>query len=243
MLRSLLSLDYKIRAVDGDIGSVHDWYFDDQSWKVRYLVVDTGGFLMRKVLLSTASLGEPQWTERVFPVKHTREEVKNSPNIDTEKPVSRQHERDLHTYYEWMPYWGGPVGAPVMHPIPLSVEEPQEKPDENTEEENHLRSFREVSSYAVRAVDGKVGQVEDFIVDDSEWVIKMLVADTGSWLRGRRVLLATGSVEDISYPEKSVAVNLRRETVENSPEFDPAEPVNEELELRLYDYYGRPKQL
>ena len=245
MLRSMLSLiDYNIRAVDGDIGTVDDFYFDDQSWMVRYLVVDTGGFLSsRKVLLSTAALGEPEWVDQTFPVRHSREEVEQSPDISTERTVSRQQEESLHTYYRWLPYWVGAFGAPTMQPYPLPPTEPVEVAElEQQSSDNHLRGFREVKTYGVRAVDGDIGRIEDFIVDDTQWGLKMFVIDTGHWLRGKQVLLATEWIEKISYDEKRVVVNLKRATIEDSPEYDPAAPVNEEFELRLYDYYGRPRQ-
>jgi len=245
MLRSMLSLiDYNIRAVDGDIGTVDDFYFDDQSWMVRYLVVDTGGFLSsRKVLLSTAALGEPEWVDQTFPVRHSREEVEQSPDISTERTVSRQQEESLHTYYRWLPYWVGAFGAPTMQPYPLPPTEPVEVAElEQQSSDNHLRGFREVKTYGVRAVDGDIGRIEDFIVDDTQWGLKMFVIDTGHWLRGKQVLLATEWIEKISYDEKRVVVNLKRATIEDSPEYDPATPVNKEFELRLYDYYGRPRQ-
>ncbi|MCX5770757.1 MAG: PRC-barrel domain-containing protein [Candidatus Hydrogenedentes bacterium] len=241
----MLSLiDYNIRAADGDIGTVDDFCFDDQSWVVRYLVVDTGGFLSsRKVLLSTAALGEPEWVDQTFPVKHSREEVEESPDISTERAVSRQQEADLHAYYRWLPYWGGGLGAPAAQPYPLPLTELLEagEPGEPPKD-NHLCRFREVATYGVRAVDGEIGRVEDFIVDDTQWTLKMFVVDTGHWLRGKQVLLATEWIDQVSHDEKRVVVNLKRAAIEDSPEYDPAAPVNEEFELRLYDYYGRPRQ-
>ncbi len=245
MLRSMLSLiDYNIRAVDGDIGTIDDFYFDEQSWTVRYLIVDTGGFLSsRKVLIATTALGEPEWVDQTFPVRHTREEVEQSPDISIEKPVSREQEENLHTYYRWLPYWGGGFGGPVTPAYPLPVNQPVEtlEPEQQLRD-NHLRTFHEVATYTVRAIDGDIGRVQDFIVDGAQWALKMFVVDTGRWLRGKEVLLDTGRIQNISYDEKSVAVNLKRADVEDSPEYDPAAPVNEEFELRFYDYYGRPRQ-
>ena len=109
MLRSMKDLEeYAIRATDGTIGHVKDFYFDDVAWVIRYLVVDTGTWLSgRKVLISPIAIGHPNWTEKILPVAITKEQVKNSPTVDTEKPVSRQHEIEYFGFYGYPFYWGG----------------------------------------------------------------------------------------------------------------------------------------
>ena len=108
MLRTINDLeDYAIRATDGDIGHVKDVYFDDETWVVRYLVVDTGTWLSsRKVLLSPIAIGQPNWTDKVLPASITKDQVENSPDINTKKPVSRQQEIRLLEYYGYPYYWG-----------------------------------------------------------------------------------------------------------------------------------------
>ncbi|MBK9166200.1 MAG: PRC-barrel domain-containing protein [Bryobacterales bacterium] len=105
----------------------------------------------------------------------------------------------------------------------------------------HLRSVREVSGYRIRAADGEIGRVADFIVDTDGWAIRYLVVDTRNWLPGRKVLVAPRWVQSIDWGDRLVHVRLHREDIKNSPEFDPNEPVNREYEARLYDYYGRPR--
>src|SRR5271170_6267835 len=109
MLRSLKDLeDYAIHATDGVIGHVTDFYFDDDAWVVRYLLVETGTWhSSRRVLISPIAIGQPNWVERILPVSITREQVKNSPEIDTDKPVSRQHEVQFLGYYGYPYYWAG----------------------------------------------------------------------------------------------------------------------------------------
>lgn len=111
MLRSLNGLlGYNLEALDGAIGSVSDFYFDDTDWALRYLVVDTGTFLPgRKVLIVPAALGRPDWATRLFPVNHTKDEIEKSPDIALDQPVSRQVESELHEYYQWRRI--GPQGS------------------------------------------------------------------------------------------------------------------------------------
>jgi uncharacterized protein YrrD len=241
-LRSLKDLEgYKIAEKDGHIGKVHDFFFDDEFWVVRYLVVDTGSWLPgRKVLLSPGVLLTPDWNAREFTVALTRDQVKNSPDIDTDKPVSRQREMELRTYYGWPFYWTG--GGAWPEPIPLMP--PLEPPPPKTREEGdpHLRSVREMIGYNIEADDGEIGFVDDFIAEEETWVIRYLVVSTHKWLPGRKVLVAPHWIAGrISWAKQTVKLNMSRASVKNSPEFDPSAPVNREYETRLYDYYGRPK--
>jgi hypothetical protein len=101
MLRSVKKLEgLAIGATDGPIGKIKDVYFDDEAWVVRYVVVDTSKWLGgRHVLISPYSIGQPDWTGETLPVTVTKEQVKNSPSIDSDKPISRQFEKGYFGYY------------------------------------------------------------------------------------------------------------------------------------------------
>ena len=108
MLRNASAIKgYAIAANDGRLGTVSDFLFDDASWLVRWLVVDTGNWLSgRKVLLPPSVLGHLDPKGREFAVGLTMQQVKDSPDIDTERPASRQMETNIYDYYGWNPYWG-----------------------------------------------------------------------------------------------------------------------------------------
>lgn len=241
MLRSTKSLlGHTIEATDGHIGKVYAMLFDGHTWAVRYLVVDTGVWLPgRKVLIAATSLGRPRGDERVFPVALTRDQVEHAPDIDTDKPVSRQREIELHAYYDWMPYWGMGGSMVEMPPAPTPAE--RDAIEKAAQGDPNLRSTREVAGYHIHAEDGEIGHIEDFIVGDTDWVIRYLVADTRNWLPGRKVLLSPEWVHKISWDEREVWVDVTRKTVEGSPHYDPSEAVNREHEIEMYDYYGRQK--
>jgi sporulation protein YlmC with PRC-barrel domain len=233
MLRSVRSLyGYKIMAKDGAIGKVHEFFFEDETWLVRYLVVGTGRWLpSRQVLISPVAFGKADWESKAFHVILTREQVESSPGIEKDQPVSRRHLIELFRYYGWPPYW--PVGAGFNMSPPATAEEE----DEGEEAANpHLRSTRAVAGYNITASDGDIGHVDDFIVDDEEWALRYVVVDTRNWLPGRRVLVAPRWIEYIDWSMKRVAMALTKELIKNSPEYDPAQPVNREYEVRLYDY-------
>lgn len=240
MLRVIRELEgYTIKATDGDIGRVVDFYFDDQNWSVRYLVADTGSWLPGKqVLISPVAFeGTPDWGTRRFPVILNRYLVKECPDVNTHKPISRQKELEIAKYYKWPVYWQ-PASGQEEHPQVASVEVAEDIYEE--EADTHLRSVREVIGYHIHAKDGDIGHVEDLIVDDQTWRIRYCVIDTRNWLPGKRVIISPQWIEDVSWDQAKVFVDLNKQLVKNSPEFNPSEPVNREYEARLFDYYGRP---
>jgi hypothetical protein len=241
---------YKIHANDGEIGKSHEFYFDDQFWLIRYLVVNTGKWLPgRLVLISPFSLDQPVWSEKLFPVNLKKKQVEDSPEIDIAKPVSRQREIELAEYYNWPMYWAGAgTSVPGTMTIPSKIvkdDDTKRSTEEPERGDPHLRSSREVLGYSIEASDGEIGHVEDFIIEDGSWIIRYMIIDTRKWLHwlpgGRKVLVATTWIDRVDWSEAKVFIDLSRDQIENSPEFDPSVPVNREYEVLLHDFYGRPK--
>ena len=247
MLRSLKNLErYEVRATDGTIGTVVDFLLEEGSWTIRYLVVDTGGFIdRRRVLISPISFRDADWSTHRFHVALTMDRVKRSPDIDADKPVSRQHERDYYGYYGYPYYWGysGLWGAGAVPGTLAFGGDPIKglaARDDEPGGDPRLRSANELRGYHVRGNDDAVGHVDDFIVDDETWELRYLVIDTKNWWIGKKVLVAPRWANRISWVDREVHVDMSREAIKRSPEWDPAAPINREYEARLYDYYGRP---
>ena len=223
MLQSIKQLyGDKLGSSDGEIGHVKDFYFDDQNWAIRYLVADTGSWLMgRQVLISPYSLGRFQKTGKVLLVNLTREQIENSPSIDSHKPVSRQYEEEYYRYFGWPYYWQGEAlwgmsGFPILElpAKPLPSERPPASSPQPASADAHLRSTQAVNGYHIQSSDGISGHVCDFMMDDQSWAISQLVVKTGHRLSGKEVLIRTKDVDRISYEESTVFVNLTREVGE-----------------------------
>jgi hypothetical protein len=236
VLRSIKELGgYAIRAMDDDVGKVREFYFDDQSWTVRYLVADTGNWLVgRRVLISPVSLGYPDWEDQAFPVALTKEQVESSPHISADRPVSRQIQAELHTYYGWPPYWRADAY------LAIAAAQAEAAASEERDDDPHLRSTSAVIGYHAQAVGGEIGHVADFIVEDETWAIRYMVVDTRNWLPGKSVLVVPQWTKEVIWAQRKVDLDLSKEAIEKCPEFDPSVPVNREYEVRVYDYYGRP---
>jgi hypothetical protein len=245
MLKGLKGLErYTVTATDGDIGSVVNFLFDDEHWVVRYLVVDTGRlFNGRRVLISPISFGQAERSTCRFQLALTTDKVKSSPSIDVDEPVSRQNERNFYRHYGYPCYWGssGMWGEGAV-PTSLQAGRCSDVPERSDEPHGdpHLRSVREVTGYQVQGSDGAIGHIADFIVDDESWDVRYLVVDTSNWWLGKKVLVAPYWASYFFWDDKLVQVNLSRQAVRSSPEWDAVAALTRGYEARLYDHYGSP---
>jgi uncharacterized protein YrrD len=247
MKRKIKSLiGFTIHATDGEIGKVKEFYFDDRTWRIRYLIVETGSWLFgRKILLSPQALLKPDWEKHTFPVNLTMAQIKDSPKIDTDKPISRQHEMDLYGYYSWGNYYWvsgmgiGGMGMSYPASIKLALQKEADKSvDNKSDDDPHLRSTDAVTGYNIKATDGEIGDVEDFIINDKTWAIDYMEVDTGNWFPGKKVLISPNWIREITWETSLVIVNTSEDQVKNSPEYVPSQELSDSYEADLHKYYG-----
>ncbi len=220
-------IGWNLAATDGEIGTVEDFYFDDETWTVRYLIVKTGSWLSgRKVLISPAVLLEHSWEPGLFPVRLTKDQVRNSPDIDTDKPVSRQQEAELAKYYPWTDYWGtgfspGAVwgvipGTPVIHPGTIR----ETDRIKISHEDVHLMSSQRVKGYHIHASDGDIGRVADFILEDQTWQISYVLVDTHHWIGKKEMMVEVRHIREVEWETSKVVVDITVDAIENSTAFE-----------------------
>lgn len=254
-------LDDAVEATDGSIGVVKDLYFDDESWVTRYFVVATGSWLAgRRVLIAPTAMTTPVWESKQVQVSLTKQQIRNSPDIDTHAPVSRQHEREYLKYYGYPYYWSwGSIWARgAAHPgalVPGLEQEGAATSLRHTDEENrradaqadsehrphdehHLRSVERVKGYHIHAIDGEIGHVKGFLIDETGWVIRYLVVDTGNLLAGHDVLISPEWIEDIRWDDNHVLLGLSRDAVKGAPAYHAGGPLIREAEEHLYRHHG-----
>jgi hypothetical protein len=242
---------YDIEATDGLIGTVSDFLFDDDNWSLRWLVVDTGTWLVeRKVLIHPSAIKKPTYEGRSLSVTLSKTQIEHSPDIRSDQPVSRQIELNLHDYYGWSPLWAGAgyfcnnaIASPLSSP-PLYGQVPPESSNAETvppiERDSHLRSIAESTGYHVHATDGMIGHVENFLIDDTDWAIRYLIIDTRNLWPGRHVLLSPFAVVKTSWSHQEFRLNISKETVKSSPKWEPSEMIKSEFANRLHRYYNWP---
>ena len=252
MLQSTRKLKgFTIAATDGDIGKITDLYFDDQKWAIRYFVVDTGGWLTgRKVLISPISVQEVDWGRHSVRVALTRQQIKASPGIDTEQPVSRRQEAELYRHYDYPLYWVGPLlwgfGAfpalgDLLHHGSDAAGGAADEADRD-HADSRLRSSEEVIGYDIRETNGSIGHVEDFLFDSRNWSMRFMIVNTRHWWPGKHVMISPQLIQEVNWPSRQVVVNVTREAVENSIEYDPANPPAEDDNADLYRRFDKPPE-
>jgi hypothetical protein len=217
-------------------------------------VVETGNWLLsRKVLISPIALGTPDWRQRELPVAITMQQVKDSPDFDTEKPVSRQYEIEYLGHYGYPSYWAGmglwgdaPYPSMLMPQLDAGiaaslVQSPEKLATEQVNRQSgdpSLRSCSEVTHYVVHAIDGDVGHISGMLVDEQSWAIRYLIVDTGGWWLGHQVLVTPQWIDEISWVEATVSIKLTRQAVQDAPRYDWTVGVTREQEARIHEHYG-----
>jgi uncharacterized protein YrrD len=260
MLHSVRELKkYTIGATDGMIGDITDFYFDDEAWVIRYLEVDTGTWLSgRRVLISPFSIGVADRAARVFPLTISKEQNKHSPGIDTDKPVSRQHEKGYLSYYCYPHYWGGSgfwgdgayprmmlpgsgygeedvdrLRAQASNAAIVAEADKERLPDEDP----HLRSCNAVAHYHVHASDGDIGHVEGFLVEEKSWAIRYIIVNTSNWWMGHQVLVAPEWIGEVSWSYQKITVSLSRRAIKDAPAYHADRPLDRDEETALYTHH------
>jgi hypothetical protein len=220
---------YKLKGLDGELGKIKEFYFDDQHWAVRYLVADTGTWLNdRSVLISPYSLVALNIEERYIDIDLTKKQIEKSPSLDSDKPVSRQFELAYYGYYGMPLYWGGPFMWGSDSKLVRDREKWRKLNPDAKAWDPHLRSTYDVSGYNIQARDGEIGHVEDFIIDDTK----------NLW-PGKKVLLSPQWIERISWDESKVFVNLSSDSIKQSPEYTEESLLTRDYETALHQHYNR----
>lgn len=235
---------YTLFATDGEIGTIEEIYFDDTDWCVRYLVVNTGGWLRgRRVLISPVAIGEVKEAERALDIELSQDQIEHSPPLTGERPVSRQYEQQYLRYYGWPSYWqsssfsSDPVPFDPHRTLP-PVYEDDSRPHKG---ENNLRSSAQMSGYGIHAEDGEVGHVEDLVIDDQYWKVRYFEIDTRNWWPGKHVLLNPAWIDRVDWPAQRVGVDLAREDILTAPAYDPKAVISRDYEIKLLEHYARRK--
>lgn len=234
---------YDLGAQDGAIGKCRDFLFDDNAWVIRYLVADTRKWLPgRKVLISPISIGTVDGVNQIIHIGLSKEQMKSSPPLDSDAPVSRKYEVLFNRYNDWSDYWGG-SDLWGQDPYPRTLWQRKEllEIEQAAEGKSNLRSANEVAGYRIHARDEDIGHIENFLLEEDSWLIRYLIVDTSNWMPGsKRVIVNPNWVESVDWADHSVIIKMTKEQIESSPEYNPHLPIYRDYEKSIFDHYKFP---
>jgi sporulation protein YlmC with PRC-barrel domain len=231
---------YTLRCLDGEVGIVKEFYFDDLHWTVRYLVAETNDWLTdRQVLISPHALESINKEERNIVVNLTQKQIEGSPSLDANMPLSRAFEEDYYGYYGWPSYWDGPFMWGSYSFIPRSHKKQIKHSMNGKAWDTHLSNTSALSGYNIQASDGEIGRVEDFVIDHESWAIRYLIVDAQDWRPGEKVLISPRWIERVNYRESKVFIYLLRDAVKLAPEYANDSLPTREYEIGLHRHYDR----
>jgi hypothetical protein len=248
-----------VRASDGDVGSAKDFLFDDDTWKIRWMVVGGGDFLPgRRVFIHPSAVApltlppKPQLPMMSpgetleLTVNLTRQQIKAGPHSGEDEPVNRDMEALLCDYCGWDPYWGAShFGAPVMPNAEARIVGDAMRREADAQAPpvdggDHLHSVADFKGYYVHATDGDIGHVENVLADDTNWEIRYLVIATRNWCPGKIVQLSPYAVKNIDWFGQHINMNVTRDQVRSAPAWDPLALADEAREEELHRHFGWP---
>jgi uncharacterized protein YrrD len=202
-----------LEGPDGRLGTLYDVLFDDQSWKVRHLLVSRDRwFHGRQVLIEPEVVERTDWAERKLSTRMTKEQIQRCPGPETDLPVARCQAREAAQVLVWEAYWTG-------------VLDNSEGPEGNS----HLRSTKVLNGLHIHCTDGMFGHVDDFVFDDETWTIRYLVVETRNWWPGKHVLVEPSSIRSIRWEDGEIHLSLTREEVLNRPAYEGAVPSEQAM--------------
>jgi hypothetical protein len=212
-----------IYAVDGEVGKLYDFYFDDRSWQIRYLVVELGSwFKSKQVLISPVAFATFDGLH--LKVQLTKEEICRCPDSDTDKPVKLQQKEQAETLYNMVQSFSGLSGGFGTAQFPVLPSVGDLKTDNRWNQ--HLRSSREIARYQICTEDVVQRKIEDVLFDDRFWIIRsMLIKPDGRTDHEAR-LLDTYVVDHIELVGEVVQLGCRNGHLMRCPKFDPSRHVN-----------------
>jgi hypothetical protein len=207
-----------VETADGVAGKVRELLFDDHSWQIRHIVVETGRWWQsHEVLVEPEMVERHELKNRRLLVGGSVRQVKALPSADTDLPVARRKMIEASNLIAWDGYWTGMFRQDLAMPG-----------------DPHLRSTKILPGLHIVGTDGKLGHLADFLVDDQAWSIRYVEITTRNWRPGKRVLIEPMAIESIDWETREVRVTMPRAEIIRSPLYDPSAPIEAEREVAAH---------
>ena len=211
---------FTVEATDGHVGVVTDILFEEKTWALRWFVIDTDPWWSRRqILIHPSAMERPDILGHRFSINLTKLQVDASPGIQSDKPVSRQMEQKLDIAYGYGPgldvgsYGGAAFGTQWDGWLNQNGAITRAAAVDG---DPRLRSMNEVKGYRIHALDGEIGHLTDFLIDDESWKIDSVLIATMNWWPAKHVLLPAPAITEISWQGQYLRVDQTRYNIKSS---------------------------
>lgn len=214
-------LHWKVTTTDGHERPVADVLLDDRGWSVRYVLVETGGWLHgRQLLISSAAFGAPDSREHVLPIQATLNQMEKSPPLKSHMPVTLAHERALEEYYEWPPREaeGSVLPESVTRQLTPDTQALQDRTvDRHTKPiagEAHLWSAGALLKMKAVTRDRQKSGLDDVLLSEDLHHVAGWIVDARPWMPGGEAMLGPSAVSGVDLNDGVVSLVLERTEIE-----------------------------
>lgn len=259
MLISLKQLtDFELYSVDGKAGRINDTLFDRKDWSLKYIVDKSSKLLSREIAVSYEAIAEINWQARKVYLRYSQEQIRQSPSVKAKKSLNdppkafrRQPVQVFH--YDWVmnreeTYNNEFTGTQEEAGSAVISDSGDYTNHSGTGGARYVVQDEEYGTPVLQSTDkaiglkistktGDLGVVEDFIVDDSNWLIQFMIIATQKNLRGKRILVAPEAISWINWKQKHITVDLDKEKLAGCPNFNLLFPLVNDSKKMLYEQY------
>lgn len=242
MLRVGLALQgYGIEAGTAEIGTLSDLLFDETTWQIKWVVVESGSWKCgRKIRIRPSYIETTDCQRQLVLLSLAKHEVKHSPGVRPEPTVSRQvqsrrlDDQACDTSPGTVGSERGKVARAGAFDLSPSLDTQQ------ADRDRHLRSMAALMGHQCRTEDSPIGRLEDLLIDDVAWDIRYLIVNARTLLPGKHVLLSPCAVKQIGMSDSQIEINVSRDQVKASPPWNPLAVIDKGYRYQLHRHYGWP---
>jgi hypothetical protein len=205
---------------------VRDLHFDNDTWRVHHAYANTHAYFpWPRVLIEARLLEHVDWPDRAIRVRQSRDQIKHDPSIRVDPPIYRQVEEQAKSFYVWAAHW-----VP-MHGVP------EPNPDFRPPEGARLRSLNHLLEYPVCDLDGEIGRIDDFLVDEEDWQIGFVVLNLNWTIPGKYIMVPVDRIRDIAFEQKTLTLDTVRTDLKDAPEYRGPHLVDATIEEQVRSYF------
>lgn len=229
-------INLKVTASNDPVGRVNDFYFTDLDWNISYAEIKPKLLVLKKILANNMKLGQPNLDHKLLPILIPKEKVNQQPTADSVKTVSDQKENRQAAFATWPLNLSNLTALDIGEAQKLADIMVRNKKDQKTG--SHFRSFKEIKGYRINTPTGSFGHLKSLILETEIWKIKYLLVEKRRLFKSnKKILVSPANVMDISWENNSINIDLSKNIIRESPQYEDVKSISDNFEKKLIRHY------